>query len=43
VLILNVATVLVTLGVVPWPELARSPETALTDAVRRFLPGWGGR
>jgi amino acid transporter/nucleotide-binding universal stress UspA family protein len=41
VLILNVSTVLVTLGAVPWPELARSPETALTDAVQRFLPGWG--
>ncbi len=41
VLILNVSTMLVTLGVVPWPELARAPETALTDAVRRFLPGWG--
>jgi nucleotide-binding universal stress UspA family protein len=31
---------LVTLGTVPWQELARS-ETALTDAVRRFLPPWG--
>lgn len=31
---------LVTLGTVPWQELAGS-ETALTDAVRRFLPGWG--
>jgi len=41
VLVLNVLTVLVTLGAVPWPELAHSPETALTEAVRRFLPGWG--
>jgi amino acid transporter len=41
VLFINVLTVLVTLGVVPWPELASSPETALTQAVRRFLPGWG--
>jgi amino acid transporter/nucleotide-binding universal stress UspA family protein len=31
---------LVTLGVIPWQELAGS-ETALTDAVARFLPGWG--
>jgi len=41
VLIFYVLTVLVTLGVVPWPELAGSPETALTQAARRFLPGWG--
>ena len=34
------AVALVTLGVVPWPQLAGS-ETALTDAVRRFLPVWG--
>lgn len=31
---------LVTLGTVPWQELAGS-ETALTDAVRRFIPRWG--
>lgn len=31
---------LVTLGVIPWQELAGS-EVALTDAVRRFLPGLG--
>ncbi len=31
---------LVTLGTVPWQELAGS-ETALTDAVRHFIPGWG--
>ena len=31
---------LVTLGTVPWQELGGS-ETALTDAVRRFLPGLG--
>jgi APA family basic amino acid/polyamine antiporter len=31
---------LVTLGTVPWQQLAGS-ETALTDAVRHFLPGWG--
>jgi len=41
VLIFYVLIVLVTLGVVPWPELAGSPETALTQAVRRFIPGWG--
>ena len=35
-----VLAALVTLGTVPWQELAGS-ETALTDAVRRFLPGWG--
>ncbi len=38
--IIYVTVSLVTLGVVPWQELAGS-ETALTDAVRRFLPGWG--
>ena len=32
--------ILVTLGTVPWQELAGS-ETALTDAVVRFLPQWG--
>ncbi len=31
---------LVTLGTVPWQELAGS-ETALTDAATRFMPGWG--
>ncbi|MBN1873090.1 MAG: amino acid permease [Anaerolineae bacterium] len=31
---------LVTLGTVPWQDLAGS-ETALTDAVRHFIPGWG--
>lgn len=31
---------LVTLGTVPWSELAAS-ETALTDAALRFLPWWG--
>jgi len=30
----------VTLGTVPWQELAGS-ETALSDAASRFLPGWG--
>ena len=30
----------VTLGTIPWRELAGS-ETALTDAASRFLPGWG--
>lgn len=35
-----VLAALVTLGTIPWQELAGS-ETALTDAVRRFLPGWG--
>lgn len=32
--------IFVTLGTVPWQELAGS-ETALTDAVIRFLPQWG--
>lgn len=40
VMVLNILMVLVTLGTVPWQELAGS-ETALTDAVRRFLPGLG--
>ena len=35
-----VLAALVTLGTISWQELAGS-ETALTDAVRRFLPGWG--
>ena len=38
--IIYVTVSLVTLGAVPWQELAGS-ETALTDAVRRFIPGWG--
>lgn len=32
--------ILVTLGTIPWSELAGS-EVALTDAVARFIPGWG--
>jgi len=40
VMIINTLTVLVTLGTIPWPQLAGS-ETALTDSVSRFLPGWG--
>ena len=40
VIVINVLTALVTLGSVPWTELAGS-ETALTDAVARILPGWG--
>ena len=39
-MVIYVAVALVTLGTVPWQELAGS-ETALTDAVRRFMPGWG--
>jgi len=35
-----VLVALVTLGTIPWPKLAGS-ETALTDAVRHFLPNWG--
>ncbi|MHB0859250.1 MAG: amino acid permease [Anaerolineae bacterium] len=38
--VIYVLVALVTLGVVPWQELADS-ETALTDAAARFLPGWG--
>jgi amino acid transporter len=38
--VVYVAVSLVTLGTVPWQELAGS-ETALTDAVQRFIPGWG--
>lgn len=34
------SVMLVTLGTVPWRELASS-ETALTDAAARFLPWWG--
>jgi APA family basic amino acid/polyamine antiporter len=33
-------TVLVTLGTVPWQSVAGS-KTALSDAIRNFLPGWG--
>ena len=39
-LVLYPLIVLVTLGTVPWPELVGS-ETAMTDAVARFLPQWG--
>ncbi len=38
--IIYVSVALVTLGTVPWQELAGS-ETALTDAVRHFIPVWG--
>ena len=38
--VIYVTVSLVTLGTVPWQELAGS-ETALTDAVRHFIPGWG--
>jgi len=38
--LIYVLTSLVALGTVPWHELAGS-ETALTDAARRFMPGWG--
>ncbi len=38
--LIYVSVALVTLGTVPWRELAGS-ETALTDAVQHFLPGWG--
>jgi amino acid transporter/nucleotide-binding universal stress UspA family protein len=38
--LIYVSAGLVALGTVPWQELAGS-ETALTDAVRRFIPGWG--
>ncbi len=38
--VIYVTVGLVALGTVPWEELAGS-ETALTDAVRRFIPGWG--
>ena len=34
------AIALVTVGTVPWNELASS-DTALSDAVRRFAPSWG--
>jgi len=39
-MVVYLAVGMVTLGVVPWQELA-STETALTDAVQRFIPGWG--
>jgi APA family basic amino acid/polyamine antiporter len=38
--LIYVSVALVTLGTIPWQEVAGS-ETALTDAVVRFLPGWG--
>jgi len=38
--LIYVTVALVTLGTVPWQELAGS-ETALTDAVQHFIPGWG--
>ena len=38
--VIYVSAGLVALGTVPWQELAGS-ETALTDAIRRFIPGWG--
>ncbi len=38
--VIYVTVALVTLGTVPWTELAGS-ETALTDAVRHFSPEWG--
>lgn len=39
-MVVYAAVSLVTLGTVPWQELAGS-ETALSDAVQRFIPGWG--
>jgi amino acid transporter len=39
-LILYPLIALVTLGTIPWNELAGS-DVALTDAIARFLPGWG--
>lgn len=39
-MIICVTVSLITLGVVPWQELASS-ETPLTDAAGRFIPGWG--
>lgn len=38
--VIYVTVSLVTLGTVPWQQLAGS-ETALTDAVQYFIPGWG--
>ena len=40
IIVIYVLVVLVTLGTIPWSEVAGS-ETALTDAVIRFLPVWG--
>ena len=40
VMVMYMLVALVTLGTIPWRELAGS-ETALTDAVKRFVPGWG--
>lgn len=40
VIVINVAAVLVTMGNVPWQELAKS-QTPLTDAVQHFLPSFG--
>lgn len=40
VLIINVSTVFVSLGTMPYSELAGS-NTVITDTVSRFLPGWG--
>lgn len=40
VIVIYMLVVSVTIGSVSWQELAGS-ETALTDAVRRFLPDWG--
>ncbi|MBN1248411.1 MAG: amino acid permease [Anaerolineae bacterium] len=39
-MVIYVLVGLVTIGTVPWRQLAGS-ETALTDAVRQFLPAWG--
>jgi APA family basic amino acid/polyamine antiporter len=38
--VVYVSAALVALGTVPWQELAGS-ETALADAIRHFIPGWG--
>jgi amino acid transporter/nucleotide-binding universal stress UspA family protein len=38
--LIYVAITLVTLGTIPWPQLAGS-EMALSDASARFWPGWG--
>jgi APA family basic amino acid/polyamine antiporter len=40
IMVVYTLVTLVTLGTLPWQQLAGS-ETALTDAVRRFLPGVG--
>ena len=39
-MVIYVTVALVTLGTVPWQQLAGS-ETALSDAVVHFAPGWG--